>query len=302
MSDRSSRYRWVSRIGAVFVVLFVVVVDVWHVYDDRSAATTRKVAASSTTTTRATTTTTDPDDGDIFDDAAVGSYLSTEAQGSSEITAAVYDAVTGQTWVYKPAVTLTTASVIKVDILEALLARVQTEHVALTLTQQSLAESMIEESTDDAATDLWNTVGGSAALERYNDEVGLTRTKLNTTGYWGLSTTSALDQVRLVEKVAFTNATLSASSRDYELDLMRNVTADQDWGISAGLPSGVSVALKNGWDPITGVWEINSEGWVDGDGQSYVISVMCWGSTTETAGISAIDGLSSAIWTALSGS
>ncbi len=238
----------------------------------------------------------------MFHHTSVATYLHGEARDGLDMTAAVYDAATGQTWVYRPTVTLTTASVIKVDILEALLARAQAEKAALTAAQKSLATLMIEDSTDDAATDLWDTVGGAAGLARYDKVIGLTQTHLNTAGYWGLSTTSALDQVRVVEQLMLQSSPLTAASRRYELTLMRNVAPYEAWGVSSGVPTGAIVALKNGWDPITGLWQINSEGWVDGGGRNYVISVMCWGAQNETVGITAIDGLSSAISDALSSS
>ncbi len=254
-------------------------------------------STSSTTTSTSTTT---PGVEDVFDDPPVAAYLDDEEADGLEVTAAVYDAVTGRTWVYRPTVTLTTASVIKVDILEALLERAQVEGSTLTPTQQSLAASMIEDSTDDAASDLWATVGGAPAMGRYDNEIRLTQTRLNATGLWGLSTTSALDQVRVVEQLLLSSSPLTAASRTYELTLMRNVTPDQVWGVSSGVPAGATVALKNGWDPITGIWQVNSEGWIDGGGVNYVLSVMCWGAQTETSGIAAIDGLSTAISDALS--
>ncbi len=235
----------------------------------------------------------------MFHRPSVATYLRNEARAGLDMTAAVYDAATGQTWVYRPTVTLTTASVIKVDILEALLARAQAQKATLTAAQRSLATLMIEDSTDDAATDLWDTLGGAAGLARYDKVIGLTRTHLNTAGYWGLSTTSALDQVRVVEQLMLRSSPLTAASRRYELTLMRNVVSYEAWGISSGVPAGATVALKNGWDPITGLWQINSEGWVEGGGRNYVISVMCWGAQNETAGITAIDGLSVAISDAL---
>jgi Beta-lactamase enzyme family len=235
----------------------------------------------------------------VFAVAPVAAYLTTQAGTSLDLTAAVYDAKTGQTWTYRPSVTLTTASVVKLDILEAMLARGQAQGTSLTASQQSLAAAMMEESTNDAANDLWDTVGGAAAIEQYNDQVGLTDTHLDPTGYWGLSTSTALDQVRLVQAAAFPNPALTDASRQYVTGLMQHVVAYEDWGVSTGVPEGVSVALKNGWDPVTGVWEINSDGWVLGDGQDYAISILCGGAPTETTGIDAVDALARLIWNAL---
>ena len=48
---------------------------------------------------------------------------------------------------------------------------------------------------------------------------------------------------------------------------MENVAPDQRWGVSGGVPAGVTVALKNGWLPLNDAntdWQVNSVGWVSG--------------------------------------
>lgn len=237
---------------------------------------------------------------DVFGSAAVLSYLDAQADRSLDMTAAVYDAATGQTWLYRPTVSLTTGSVIKVEILETMLWRAQQSGTALSAAQLALAVLMIEDSTNEAAQELWDTVGGAVTLDDFGGDVGLTGTEPDPTGYWGLSTTTALDQVRLVKELAFPSPLLSEASRTYELGLMTHVEPAEAWGVTAGVPAGAAVALKNGWDPVTGTWEVNSEGWVRGDGRSYVIAVLCWGAVTEGEGIDAIEGLSRLIWQQLS--
>lgn len=236
---------------------------------------------------------------DVFAAPPVATYLTESAKQSADITAAVLDAKTDQVWTYRPNVQLTTASIIKIDVLETMLAQDQAADDAPSADQQALAVPMIEESDDDAATDLWYDIGGAPAVTSFNNEAGLTETVANTEGYWGLSTTSALDQVRLVEKIAFANPLLTDASRSYALSLMTDVDPNQAWGVSAGVPAGVTVALKNGWDPINGIWEINSIGYVDGDGCDYVIAILCWGEPTEQAGINVVDGLSQQVWAQL---
>lgn len=313
-AHRRSRARWPLRLpllgAAIGALALAVAWPAVHLADGTAVASgtvsgtgpagsAPTAAGTSTTHPTTTTATTAGALPDVFDAPAVSSYLAAQSAGSLDVTAAVYDARTGQTWVYRPTVALTTASVVKVDILEAVLARAQAEGADLTNAQQALATAMIEQSTNNAANDLWETIGGAAGVGQFNDRVGLTGTDLNAPGYWGLSTTTALDQVRLVREVAFPNAVLDAASQAYATGLMQHVVSYEDWGVSAGVPSGVSVALKNGWDPITGTWEINSDGWVTGGGADYVLSVLCWGATTETAGIDSVDGLARLVWSAL---
>ena len=46
------------------------------------------------------------------------------------------------------------------------------------------------------------------------------------------------------------NPVLTDASRDYVLNLMENITPSQDWGATGGVPTGVTVALKNGFAVI----------------------------------------------------
>lgn len=230
---------------------------------------------------------------DPFAAPSVAAYLSGAAD---DVTAAVYDDVTGRTFVYRPGVTQETASVMKVDILATLLAQAQANGQPLTAAQQTLSAAMIEQSDNDAAQDLWDAEGGAAAVGAFNTSAGLTQTTPNAAGYWGLSTTTAADQVQLVRRIAYPNDLLNPASRTYELGLMMHVEADQTWGVSAGVAAGASVALKNGWLPLdSGGWQVNSIGDVDGDGRDYVIAVLTQGAS-ESVGIATIAALSGLIW------
>ena len=83
---------------------------------------------------------------------------------------------------------------------------------------------------------------------------------------------------------------------------MENVTASEAWGVSGGVPSGVTLALKNGWLPLNSTdtdWQINSIGWVSGDGRNYLVAVLTTGDPSEQYGIDTIDQLSSMVWAAL---
>ena len=153
---------------------------------------------------------------------------------------------------------------------------------------------MIEESLDSAADVLWEELGPAAvgALER---QAGLTDTTPATDGVWGTTTTTALDRVDMVKLLVEPNSVLSDQSRDYVLDLMEHVTPSQDWGATGGVPAGVTVALKNGFAVIDG-WQINTEGWVDGDGRDYLIGVLTNGNPSEQYGIDTVNAISSIVF------
>jgi hypothetical protein len=237
-----------------------------------------------------------PGSGDLFATPAVATYL---AATSEDVTAAVYDEVTGYTSVYRPGVAQETASIMKVDILATLLAQEQADGQTLSAADQPLAVDMIEESDDDDAQSLWDSEGGATAVSAFNATAGLTQTDPDEAGYWGLSTTTAADQVQLLKNLAYPNSSLTPASQAYELNLMEHVDSDQSWGVSAGVPPGAAIALKNGWLPLdAGGWQVNSIGYVDGAGRNYVIAVLS-DDDTEANGINLIQGLSGLIWQAL---
>jgi beta-lactamase class A len=221
---------------------------------------------------------------------AVYDYM---ADRRGTITVAVYDAVAGRQWWWHVDVRAYTASIVKVDILAALMRRRGT----LTSSQRALATAMIERSDNNAATTLYRQIGGAAGLRAFDAAAGLTMTTPSSS--WGLTRTSSLDQVRLLRKLAFPNSLLSSSQRSYELYLMSHVVSSQRWGVTGGVPAGVTVSLKNGWLPLSaargGGWQVNSIGYVHGLGRRYVIAVLTH-SPSFSYGVATIQRLSAIVW------
>jgi hypothetical protein len=229
---------------------------------------------------------------------------------SGSVLAAVYDVSTGQSWRLGDGPAQPAASVVKLDILETLLAK--QAGTTLSAGDQSLSQSMIEDSDNDAATSLWDEAGGAAGIGAYNDSAGLSGTTpsacVTCAGFawpgWGLTTTVPQDQLALLKQLIAPGQRplLSDAQRSYVLSLLENVAPEQRWGVSGGVPAGVTVALKNGWLPLNDAntdWQINSVGWVSGDGRDYLVAVFTTGNPTEEYGIDTINALSSGIWTAM---
>ena len=236
---------------------------------------------------------------------AAARYLSGRA---GTVLAAVYDVGTGQTWRLGLGQPQAEASVVKLDVLETLLAeRDQDKETGLSASDQSLAEEMIEDSDNSAATSLWYEVGGAARIRSFNTKAGLTHTAPSScvvcAGFswpgWGLTTTTPDDQIALLRQLVTPSTLLTSAERDYALSLMENVTPSQRWGVSGGVPAQVTVALKNGWLPLQGTdsdYQINSVGWVSGGGRNYLMAVLTTGNPTEQYGIDTIDQLAAMVW------
>ena len=214
---------------------------------------------------------------------------------SGNITAAVFNANTGETYAYRPGVVETTASMVKVDILATLLSHAQAAGRALNGNEKRLATAMIEHSDNTAASALYNADGRAPKVAAFNSGVPMASTVPSVD--WGLTRTTALDQVTLMRHVAFPNSLLSDTSRAYELDLMEHVESGQAWGVSGGVPSGVTVALKNGWRPTgPGAWQVDSVGYISGQGRNYVIAVLTGGDPGQGYGIQTIQQISAIVW------
>jgi Beta-lactamase enzyme family len=221
----------------------------------------------------------------------LASYVATR---HGAIAVAVYDVVGKKLTVLHPKLRGRTASIVKVDILETLLHRTGGD---LSEEQRETALSMIENSDNDSATDLWNQDGGAPGVKAYNDELGLKQTTPNVD--WGLTTTSAADQVDLVRELFRASPLLTTKGRYFERRLMRHVEADQRWGISTGPPATAVVGIKNGWLPVTeddNLWAVNSIGWVQGEGKHYVIAVLTQHEPSEDYGIDTIAHISRVVW------
>jgi beta-lactamase class A len=212
------------------------------------------------------------------------------------VSVAVYDTV-ARTWVrVHPRDRMVTASIVKVDILQTLLHRTGGQ---LSAAQRDLATRMIEQSDNDAASELWNQVDGSTGVSRYDARLGLSQTHPHAGGEWGLTRTSAADQVMLIRALLRRPSPLSKSSQDFARFLMRHVTSGQSWGVSAGPTAAAEVGLKNGWLPVLSDdsrWAVNSIGWVRGSGRRYEIAVLTAHQPSEAYGIATIEALSRLVW------
>lgn len=191
-------------------------------------------------------------------------------QASSQAGIAIYSNKTKQTYTAQNTTSdyrFRMASTIKVTILVGLLIK----EGSLNSNQQAEAQTMIENSSNDAASALYVDLGEKDGLQNAFNQLGMTDSTAH--DEWGLSTTTPSDQLKLLNNIFFSSQTLNSTQQQYVRNLMQSVENDQQWGISSGSDN---FALKNGWLDQDDGWIVNSIGYIPGaNGQSdgYTIAV-----------------------------
>ncbi len=219
-----------------------------------------------------------------------GAMAAVTVPDGAEVSVAVLDADSGAGAAYGTGL-FDTASVVKVDILAALLLRAQDAGRSPAGAEKAYAAAMIEHSDNDSASALWRAIGAADGLDAANERFGLTRTEGGEDGLWGLTRTTAADRIALLRQVFVADGSeLSAASRAYARGLMGRIAAGQRWGVSAaadGTGGGSAWALKNGWlrRGTTGLWVVNSIGRVTSGGRDRLVAVLSRGSATRAEGI-----------------
>ncbi|MFF4822367.1 serine hydrolase [Streptomyces sp. NPDC001312] len=183
-----------------------------------------------------------------------------------------------------------TASIVKVDILAALLLAAQDAGRRLTARERTYAAAMIGSSDNDSASALWRDIGGADGLNAANERFGLTRTTGGDGPRWGLTRTTAADQLVLLGQVFEARSELNEAARTYLQGLMGRIAPGQDWGVSAAA-DGSGWALKNGWMPrdTTGLWVVNSIGRVTAGGDDCLVAALSSGNPTKEQGIALVE-------------
>ena len=248
---------------------------------DSNAATPSPAMTPAKTATPATTPTSSPE----------ASTTALEAiDTDADFAVAAIDVDTGETLAYGDG-SFDTASIVKVDILAALLHQAQQDGRALTASERTLATAMIERSDNTAATTLFNAVGGKAGLEAFNDVIGLDDTVVGSDGNWGLTQTTAADQLKLLEVVFGDDSVLSADSQAYEQGLMSDVIDSQNFGVSAAADDADDAALKVGYlqRSVTGLWDVTSIGKVEAGVHTYLVAVLSDRNTSFDNGVALVD-------------
>jgi hypothetical protein len=239
-----------------------------------------------------------PQKGDLVDKSlATGTWDQrvarlTDALGKygPDFSVSVVDRRTGKRFDYRGDQPFEAASVVKVELLAALLLDAQDAGRVLTATERTRVRKMIVASDNDAAVQVYAAVGGTAGLRRVLGRLGLDDT--DPASAFGRTRTTANDQTRMVLALVAPDSPLNTGARELMLQLMSSVNADQTWGVSAASFAGEQTALKNGWLARSGEggrWIVNSTGRVSGEKTDVALSVLSHGHDSQADGIAAVE-------------
>ncbi|WP_125707107.1 hypothetical protein [Lacticaseibacillus porcinae] len=166
----------------------------------------------------------------------------------------------------------TTASIVKVAMLAQLLHQHAQHHTTLTETERAAATGAIKHSNNADANTLYHAIGQGQGLTSLFSSLKMTQSRAYASG-WVSTTTTASDQLILLNEIFGDGTYLTAKSKAYIKDLMQHVAADQNWGISAGSRD---FALKNGWrlNGHNNTWIVNSIGEIGSGDDSATIAIL----------------------------
>lgn len=207
------------------------------------------------------------------------------------VTASIQDVRDGCSYHLNRNLRLTTASVIKAQVLGAVLLKAQDEHRGLDATERHDIHPMIRWSYNDPyVPDLYNDVGGVAGMDRFDHRMHATHT--TNTEEFGATVTTSGDRTNIVRRMLYGGGPMHAKYRKIAWSYMSDVTPTQRWGITAGMRQGWTVALKNGFYPIPGHdWRVGSTGFLRAPGShsGYAITVMTDDDVTQVDGIHLVE-------------
>ncbi|MEO7002926.1 MAG: serine hydrolase, partial [Ktedonobacterales bacterium] len=200
---------------------------------------------------------------------SMANYL---ASLGDNVGAVVYDVTRHQYYTYNANGLFIQASSAKVPLMVAYLNWIESQGRSPNSNDQSLLTTMIENSNNDSAQVIYDTLGYDIGLNAYLRSIGINDYQPNSNG-WGWGRWSPLDMAHILTLLQEGKA-LNASDRAYALSLMRNIEPDQRMGIGETAPAGATYEMKDGWVPSPdGLWAINTSGIVTLGSETYIITV-----------------------------
>jgi hypothetical protein len=150
-------------------------------------------------------------------------------------------------YAYRPYHTEWSASVVKAMLLVAYVDRGSVAHRDLNGYDRSLLDPMITHSDNNAAQQVFNTVG-QGGLQALAHRVGMKH--FGTDPVWGKTRITATDQTRFFLHI---DRYIVRKHRAYAMHLLASITPSQRWGVGEVAPRGWKLYFKGGWGYGTGL-------------------------------------------------
>jgi hypothetical protein len=197
---------------------------------------------------------------------------------------------TNETFVFQENESFCTASIVKVAVAMALFYEENKKTHQLTDVEYQKLSKMIIESDNKCTTYFWNKLGGEKYMDSFFQKLGMNETNAGKNGYWGLTETTASNQISLLTYLVKENKFINKHQQTMILHHMEHVKQDQKWGYSS-IKEG-KVYVKNGWSPKEkDNWRINSLGIVEHAGDVYVLCMLTIGNESYSKGIQRMEDL-----------
>jgi hypothetical protein len=211
------------------------------------------------------------------------------------VTASVYDTSSHCWYHLHRTMRITTASVIKAQVLGAVLLQAQDRHRGLTSRERTLIHPMIRYSLNEPyVSDLYADVGNVPGMDAFDRRMHATHTT-NTLEY-GATVTTSNDRTQIALRMLFGRGPMHRAARATAWHYLHSVVhPTQRWGITAGLPRGWRAGLKNGFYPFNGHgWRVGSTGFVRAPGRhvGYAVTIMTDRDSSQPAGIRLVEQVS----------
>lgn len=195
---------------------------------------------------------------------------------------------TNETTTYQEHERFCTASIVKVAVAMALFYEEKNGTLVLLKSDLQKIQKMIIESDNDCTTYFWKKLGGETYMNTFFQVLAMNETSAGKNGFWGLTETTAHDQILLLTYLVKENEYITKNQQQNLLSLMKDVKQDQKWGYSS-VKDG-EIYVKNGWSPKEkNNWRINSLGIIEHQNEVYISCVLSIGHETYEKGVEGIE-------------
>lgn len=176
-----------------------------------------------------------------------------------------------------------TASIVKVGILVQLLH----QHPNISQANKKIAAKMIKNSDNTAATILFNKIGRAKGLQKLYRNLKMTHSFADRR--WGMTRTTALDQIKLLKQIYTKNSYITPANQKYIKNLMQHVNRNQRWGLPKKFTRDTQLYVKDGWLPLKKGAVINSLSYVKNNQSAYLLVILSNRDSSQNAGFNMLN-------------